>query len=76
VGNSPRMDEDGRRAALERFERATELLAAVLGQIDREARRLVARHKLHYSVLVTGIAVLAAAGAAFLAEERAGGPID
>jgi len=51
-------------------------LAAVLGQIDHDARRLVARHKLHYSVLVTGIVVLGAAGAAFLAEERAGGPID
>ena len=51
-------------------------LAAVLGQIDHDARRLVARHKLHYSVLVTGIVVLGEAGAAFLAEERAGGPID
>lgn len=51
-------------------------LAAILTEINQEARRLAARHKLHYSVLITGIVVLAAAGATFLAEEQGDGPID
>jgi voltage-gated potassium channel len=51
-------------------------LVALLTRINREARRLVVRHRLHYAVLITGVVVLAAAGTVFLVEERGGGTID
>ena len=46
-------------------------LAAALGEVSQQGRRLLVRHKLHYAVLFTGVVVLGAAALMLAVEEGA-----
>lgn len=50
-------------------------LVAVLEKGRQEARRLLVRHQLHYTLLVTVIVVVGAAALALAVEDASGGPI-
>ena len=51
-------------------------LVGVLAEVGQEGRRLLARHRLHYALLITGAVVLAAAALTLAVEEGGGGSID
>lgn len=51
-------------------------LATFLAEATRETRRLLYRHKLHYSLFVTLVAVVGAAGLTYALEEQEGATID
>ncbi len=64
-----------RSARALRLLRLTRLLGA-LSKAGRQGRRLLVRHKLHYAVLVTGVAVVGAASVMSAVEDGGGGNID
>ncbi len=51
-------------------------LVSVLGVLGQGGRRLLHRHKLHYAILVTGIAVITAAALVLVVESDSSGSID
>lgn len=51
-------------------------LGAVLGRAEKEGRRLLLRHGLHYALLVSLVVVVGAAALTFAVEEGGGGTID
>ena len=51
-------------------------LVGVLSEVGQEGRRLLARHRLDYALLVTGVVILGAAALILAVEEGSGGSID
>ncbi|HEX2040415.1 MAG TPA: potassium channel family protein [Acidimicrobiales bacterium] len=51
-------------------------LVAALGEVSQEARRLLVRHRLHYTLLVTLVVVVGAAALVLAVEDGSAGAID
>src|SRR5687768_7580452 len=51
-------------------------LVAVLGEVGQEARRLLVRHRLHYTLLVTLVVVVGSAALMLAVEDGSAGAID